>query len=81
MDELKLEPGWLKKDVDAAAAKLRLQEAAPSMLTALKAAAGYLLNAKIDLETGAPKKTAIATIEGGLEVVRAAIDKAEESAA
>lgn len=38
-----------------------------------KAACGYLLNAKIDLETGAPKRTAISTIEGGLKTVRAAL--------
>lgn len=37
------------------------------------AACGYMLNAKIDLETGAPKRTAITTIEGGLKTVRAAL--------
>jgi hypothetical protein len=51
--------------------------AAPDLLAALNAASGYLLNAKIDLETGCPKATAIATIEGGLKVVRAAIARAE----
>lgn len=40
---------------------------------ALSSAAGYLLNAKIDLETGAPKRTAINTIEGGLCLVEAAL--------
>jgi hypothetical protein len=40
--------------------------------TALKASEGYLLNAKIDLETGAPKRTALNTIEGGLKMVREA---------
>jgi hypothetical protein len=40
---------------------------------ALSAAAGYLTNAAIDLQTGAPKKTALNTIEGGLKIVRAAI--------
>jgi hypothetical protein len=49
---------------------------APELLAALKAASGYLLNAKIDLEAGAPKATAIKTIEGGLRVVREAIAKA-----
>jgi hypothetical protein len=39
----------------------------------LGAATGYMLNAKIDLETGAPKRTAIATIEGGLRRARAAV--------
>ena len=46
---------------------------APDMRAALEAAAGYLMNAKIDLETGAPKRTAIATIEGGIKVVREAL--------
>jgi len=58
-------------------ANARLIAAAPDLLAALKAASGYLLNAKIDLETGAPKKTAIRTIDGGLKFVRAAIVKAE----
>jgi hypothetical protein len=51
--------------------------ATAELLAALKSAEGYLLNAKIDLETGAPKRTAITTIEGGLKLVRAAIAKAE----
>jgi hypothetical protein len=42
---------------------------------ALGAASGYLLNAKIDLETGARKSTAITTIEGGLRRVRAALQE------
>ena len=45
------------------------------LLAALKAAKGYLLNAKIDLETGAPKRTAINTIDGGLKMVDAALAK------
>ncbi len=45
------------------------------LVRALIAVGGYLLNAKIDLETGTPKKTAIQTIEGGLSLVRAAIAK------
>lgn len=60
------------RDEDGAAS-VTIMHPAADMLAALNAAAGYLLNAKIDLETGAPKKTAIATIEGGLKVVRAAI--------
>lgn len=36
------------------------------LIKALEASCGYLLNAKIDLETGATKATAIRTIEGGL---------------
>ena len=39
----------------------------------LSAATGYMLNAKIDLETGASKRTAIATIEGGLRRARDAV--------
>ena len=57
-------------------ANARLIAASPDMLEALNAACGYLLNAKIDLETGAPKRAAIQTIEGGLKVVRAAIARA-----
>lgn len=57
-------------------ANARLIAAAPDLLAALEAACGYLLNAKIDLETGAPKRTAINTIEGGLTVTRDAIAKA-----
>src|SRR3546814_8924080 len=47
-------------------------------ISALKKACGYLLNAKIDLETGAPKRTAIATIDGGLKMIREAIALAEQ---
>jgi hypothetical protein len=43
---------------------------------ALEAATGYLLNAKVDLETGCTKATAIKTIEGGLVMARAALAKA-----
>ena len=39
----------------------------------LSAATGYMLNAKMDLETGAPKRTAITTIEGGLRRARDAV--------
>jgi hypothetical protein len=39
--------------------------------TRLNAAEGYLLNAKIDLETQTPKRTALNTIEGGLQMLRA----------
>lgn len=42
---------------------------------ALRASEGYLLNARIDLETGTKKATTIATIGGGLKVVRAALQK------
>lgn len=43
----------------------------------LSAARGYLMNAKIDLETGAPKKTVIATIEGGLKRIDTILGKTE----
>jgi hypothetical protein len=56
---------------------LRACNAHHELIEALKAATGYLLNAKIDLETGTTKATAIRTIEGGLTVVRAAIARAE----
>lgn len=46
---------------------------AERMREALEGSVGYLLNAKIDLETGATKATAIKTIEGGLKMVRAAL--------
>lgn len=43
------------------------------MLKALRSAEGYLLNAKIDLQTGTKKATTLNTIEGGLKMVREAI--------
>lgn len=46
------------------------------LIAALKAATGYLMNARIDLETGAPKRTAIQTIEGGIKLIREALAKA-----
>ena len=39
----------------------------------LKAAIGYMMNARIDLETGCTKATAIATISGGIERARVAL--------
>lgn len=46
---------------------------------ALGKCTGYLLNAKIDIETGAPRKTALATIEGGLNMARAALKTGEQA--
>lgn len=43
------------------------------VVEAAYAAAGYLRNAKIDLETGAPKATAIRTIDGGLIKLESAL--------
>lgn len=48
------------------------------LLKALSAAEGYLRNALFDLQAKTPKTTAIATVNGGLALVRAAITKAEE---
>lgn len=56
--------------------KITAEARAAAMLKALKCAEGYLLNAKIDLETGATKRTALNTIEGGLRMVRDAITAA-----
>ena len=40
---------------------------------ALQSAIGYMMNARIDLETGCTKATAIATISGGIERARVAL--------
>ena len=47
-----------------------------ALVRALEAALGYMMNARIDLETGCTKATAIATISGGINLARAAIAKA-----
>lgn len=47
---------------------------------ALASAIGHLMNAKIDLETGCPKRTAIATIEGGIRMARVAQHLKQENA-
>lgn len=41
------------------------------------AAAGYMMNAKIDLETGRTKASAGATLDGGLKRVREALKQTE----
>ena len=46
------------------------------LVTALTAAKGYMRNAQIDLETGAPKRTAIATLTGGIDIVERALKAA-----
>ena len=43
------------------------------LLAELSATVGYMRNAKIDLETGCPKKTAIQTLDGGIKRAEAAI--------
>ena len=47
------------------------------LIEELKAALGYMQNAQIDLQTLCPKKTAIRTLSGGIQRVRAALAKAE----
>lgn len=64
-------------DFEAVTSNARLIAAAPTMLEALKAAKGYMLNAKIDLQTGTKKETTLATIEGGIKNLEAAIALAE----
>jgi hypothetical protein len=39
------------------------------VVEAARGAIGYLRNAKIDLETGAPKATAVRTIDGGIAML------------
>lgn len=57
----------------------RLFAAAPKMLATLKAAAGYLMNAKIGLTAGGTKQTAIATIDGGLKLINETISEVERN--
>lgn len=47
------------------------------LLEELKAAVGYMMNARIDLESGCTKATAINTLNGGIRRFQAAIAKAE----
>lgn len=49
----------------------------PELLVELDAALGYMLNAAIDLETGTKKATTLATLNGGIKRLRAAIAKAK----
>ena len=53
----------------------RLRAANAALAAALRAAKGYLMNARIDLETGATKRTAINTINGGVKVIDEALAK------
>jgi hypothetical protein len=43
------------------------------LIAALKAAKGHMLNAKIDLETNAPKRAAINTLNAGLDLIDVAL--------
>lgn len=51
----------------------RLTEESARLRVGLNSAVGYMMNAQIDLRTGAPKQTAINTINGGIDVLRAAL--------
>jgi len=53
-----------------------MMASAPDLVAELSAAIGYMRNAKIDLETGATKATAIRTIEGGIKRAEEALGKA-----
>jgi hypothetical protein len=44
------------------------------MAKEMKASLGYMMNAAIDLETGAPKTTALRTINGGIARIRETTD-------
>lgn len=50
-----------------------IYDRAPDLLKALEAAVGYMSNAKIDLECST-KAAAIRTLDGGLNIVREAIE-------
>ena len=56
-----------------------LEKREAALREALEKACGYMTNAAIDLQTGAPKRTALNTIEGGLKMVRAALDQGTPS--
>lgn len=59
---------------EEAAAAIEARDSRIAELEAeLSASLGYMLNAKIDLDTGAPKRTAMATLEGGIRRVRTAL--------
>lgn len=60
----------------AATARAEAAEAEAKRLREwLSSAKGYMLNAKIDLETGTKKKTTIDTLTGGLRLIDAALAK------
>lgn len=68
--------GWTSLPPASAAPQeeiTRLRAELEQAREALKSAQGYLRNAKIDLETGCPKRTAIQTLDGGLRLVDAAL--------
>ena len=56
-------------------ARLHPQNGWVQMRAELSAALGYMRNARIDLETGASKATAIRTISGGIKRAEEALAK------
>jgi hypothetical protein len=65
---------WAEREIsELRSGRQQLEEDNARLRKTLSAAQGYLLNAKIDLETGAPKTTAINTIIGGLQLVGSAL--------
>lgn len=86
-DEWPIEPGdennghepatrYVRADL-AHAELMKLREEIARLHTELNATIGYMLNAQIDLETGATKATAVTTIKGGIKRARAALPKTE----
>jgi hypothetical protein len=73
-DVTRLDPNYKTPDdvlfTNSAAAIDQLIAEVRRLRQTLSAASGYLKNAAIDLETGAPKTTALATIRGGIELIR-----------
>lgn len=62
------------RDTSQAADRLEALSAEVERLRAeLSAAVGYMTNAAIDLEIGAPKRTALQTLNGGLKRTRQAL--------
>lgn len=68
--------GSLDMDRRDAAFVVHACNAYPQLIDALKAAGGYLRNARLDLETGT-KRAGLVTIDGGLKVIEAALQLAE----
>jgi hypothetical protein len=60
-------------DHEATAAFARHRLAAQTPRDALSKALGYMMNARIDLETGETKATAIRTLQGGIKVANEAL--------
>jgi hypothetical protein len=61
------------REIERLRAEKRFEADNIRLRAALSAAIGYMMNAAIDLETGAPKKTALGTINGGIAKAREAL--------